>query len=326
MSEQPEFFTYTRDELIDEFVHPDDRPAVEEARQKRALQVRAEYLTEMRKKTEMTETEVAEVMGDRSSASRRSKAARLRNSRPWPTTFAPSAANSRYRRLRRLMAARRLIEARRLTISAYPPRSATWTRSPPWPTTRYTVSAPGSGPRTSPRPTPWPRRSAPARSGSTATTSSTHPCRSAGTSSPAGREIGHEVLEAYTEVKAVTPSYERAFPVGGGTLPDPHGKHRRPGPRDGLDHPARRSSGRFSRSCRAARMGSQISSASCGEPRGRPRPWQADGAPARRRPQQPGQVHRRVVRPGLQQVGHLGPAPHHDHLRDPRHRGGHPAR
>jgi hypothetical protein len=51
MSEQPEFFTYTRDEFIDEFVHPDDRSAVEEARQKRALQVRAEYLTEMRKKT-----------------------------------------------------------------------------------------------------------------------------------------------------------------------------------------------------------------------------------------------------------------------------------
>ena len=33
MSEQPEFFTYTRDEFMDEFVHPDDRAAVEEARQ-----------------------------------------------------------------------------------------------------------------------------------------------------------------------------------------------------------------------------------------------------------------------------------------------------
>jgi DNA-binding XRE family transcriptional regulator len=63
MSEQPEFFTYTRDEFIDEFVHPDDRAAVEEARQKRALQVRAEYLTEMRKKAGMTQAEVAEVMG-----------------------------------------------------------------------------------------------------------------------------------------------------------------------------------------------------------------------------------------------------------------------
>jgi len=63
MSEQPEFFTYTRDEFIDEFVHPDDRPAVEEARQKRALQVRAEYLTEMRKKAGMTQAEVAEAMG-----------------------------------------------------------------------------------------------------------------------------------------------------------------------------------------------------------------------------------------------------------------------
>jgi DNA-binding XRE family transcriptional regulator len=63
MSEQPEFFTYTRDEFIDEFVQPDDRAAVEEARQKRALQVRAEYLTEMRKKAGMTQAEVAEVMG-----------------------------------------------------------------------------------------------------------------------------------------------------------------------------------------------------------------------------------------------------------------------
>lgn len=63
MSEQPEFFTYTRDEFMDEFVHPEDRAAVEEARQKRALQVRAEYLTEMRKQTGMTQAEVAEVMG-----------------------------------------------------------------------------------------------------------------------------------------------------------------------------------------------------------------------------------------------------------------------
>jgi len=26
MSEEPEFFTYTREEFLDEFVHPDDRP------------------------------------------------------------------------------------------------------------------------------------------------------------------------------------------------------------------------------------------------------------------------------------------------------------
>jgi len=45
------------------FVHPEDRPVVEEARQKRALQVRAEYLTEMRKKAGMTQAEVAEAMG-----------------------------------------------------------------------------------------------------------------------------------------------------------------------------------------------------------------------------------------------------------------------
>ena len=37
MSEEPESFTYTREELLDEFVHPDDRPALEEAHQKRAL-------------------------------------------------------------------------------------------------------------------------------------------------------------------------------------------------------------------------------------------------------------------------------------------------
>jgi len=63
MSEEPEFFTYTREEFLDEFVHPDDRPAVEEARQRRALQVRADYLTEMRKKAGLTQAEVAEAMG-----------------------------------------------------------------------------------------------------------------------------------------------------------------------------------------------------------------------------------------------------------------------
>ena len=63
MSEQPEFFTYTRDEFMDEFVHPDDRAAVEEARERRTLQVRAEYLAEMRKKAGMTQSEVAEAMG-----------------------------------------------------------------------------------------------------------------------------------------------------------------------------------------------------------------------------------------------------------------------
>lgn len=63
MSEEPEFFTYTGEEFLDEFVHPDDRPRLEEARQKRALQVRAEYLTEMRKKAGLTQAEVAEAMG-----------------------------------------------------------------------------------------------------------------------------------------------------------------------------------------------------------------------------------------------------------------------
>lgn len=59
----PEFFTYTREEFLDEFVHPDDRQAVEDARQRRTLQVRAEYLTEMRKKAGLTQAEVADAMG-----------------------------------------------------------------------------------------------------------------------------------------------------------------------------------------------------------------------------------------------------------------------
>lgn len=63
MSEEPEFISYTRDEFTDEFVHPDDRAALVEARQRRAVQVRAEYLTEMRKKAGMTQADVAEAMG-----------------------------------------------------------------------------------------------------------------------------------------------------------------------------------------------------------------------------------------------------------------------
>ena len=48
MSESREFFTYTRDQFLEQFVHPDDRAAVEDTREKRALHVRAEYLAEMR--------------------------------------------------------------------------------------------------------------------------------------------------------------------------------------------------------------------------------------------------------------------------------------
>jgi hypothetical protein len=47
----------------DEFVHPDEHAAVEEARQKRALRVRAEYLIEMREKAGLTQVEVAEATG-----------------------------------------------------------------------------------------------------------------------------------------------------------------------------------------------------------------------------------------------------------------------
>jgi DNA-binding XRE family transcriptional regulator len=63
MSEQEEFFAYSRDEFVDEFVHPDDRAAVEDARERRTLHVRAEYLAEMRKKAGLTQAEVAEAMG-----------------------------------------------------------------------------------------------------------------------------------------------------------------------------------------------------------------------------------------------------------------------
>jgi DNA-binding XRE family transcriptional regulator len=62
-AEQPEFFTYNREEFLQEFVHPDDRAVVEEAREQRARQVRAEYLAEMRKKVGLTQAEVAEAMG-----------------------------------------------------------------------------------------------------------------------------------------------------------------------------------------------------------------------------------------------------------------------
>jgi hypothetical protein len=34
MSEKARFFSYTREEFLDEFAHPDDRPAVEEAHQR----------------------------------------------------------------------------------------------------------------------------------------------------------------------------------------------------------------------------------------------------------------------------------------------------
>jgi DNA-binding XRE family transcriptional regulator len=57
MSEQGEFFTCTREEFVD------DLPAVQEARDMRALKVRAEYLTEMRKKAGLTQAEVADAMG-----------------------------------------------------------------------------------------------------------------------------------------------------------------------------------------------------------------------------------------------------------------------
>ena len=39
MSVEPEFFSYNREEFLDEFVHPDERPALDEAHQQRVLAV-----------------------------------------------------------------------------------------------------------------------------------------------------------------------------------------------------------------------------------------------------------------------------------------------
>ncbi|MDA8322888.1 MAG: helix-turn-helix domain-containing protein [Actinomycetota bacterium] len=63
MSEHDQFRSYTREEFMDEFVHPDDRAAVEEARGQRALKIRGQYLTEMRKSAGLTQAEVAQAMG-----------------------------------------------------------------------------------------------------------------------------------------------------------------------------------------------------------------------------------------------------------------------
>ena len=71
--------------------------------------------------------------------------------------------------------------------------------------TRPTGWRPASGHATSRRPTSSPSASAPARSGSTATTCSTPRFRSAATKNSGwGREMGEFVLNNYTEVKAVT--------------------------------------------------------------------------------------------------------------------------
>lgn len=63
MSEEPEFITYTREEFLEEFVHPDDRGYLEEVREARALKVRPDSLTEMRHDAGLTQAEVAEAMG-----------------------------------------------------------------------------------------------------------------------------------------------------------------------------------------------------------------------------------------------------------------------
>jgi hypothetical protein len=65
----------------DEFDRPDDRAAVEEAPQKRALQVRAEYLIEMCEKAGLTQVEVAEAMGFAGNVSLLSRTVRSQASR-----------------------------------------------------------------------------------------------------------------------------------------------------------------------------------------------------------------------------------------------------
>ncbi|MEU6711942.1 helix-turn-helix transcriptional regulator [Nonomuraea sp. NPDC046802] len=58
-----EFRSYSREEFLAEFVHPDDRQAVAEARERRVAQVRGEFLADMRKKVGLTQSEVAQTMG-----------------------------------------------------------------------------------------------------------------------------------------------------------------------------------------------------------------------------------------------------------------------
>ncbi len=65
----------------DEFVHPDDHAAVEEARQRRALRVRADYLIEMREKAGLTQVEVEEAMGVSGNVSLISRTVRSQASR-----------------------------------------------------------------------------------------------------------------------------------------------------------------------------------------------------------------------------------------------------
>lgn len=63
MSEHEQFHSYTREEFMGEFVHPDDHAAVEEARSQRALKIRGQVLTEMRRNAGLTQAEVAQAMG-----------------------------------------------------------------------------------------------------------------------------------------------------------------------------------------------------------------------------------------------------------------------
>ena len=85
---------------------------------------------------------------------------------------------------------------------AGPASSRTSTRSSSGPTRPTTAWRPPSGRATSRRPTRSPNSFAPARSGSTATTSSTRPRRSAASrSSGIGRELGEKALDNYTETQ-----------------------------------------------------------------------------------------------------------------------------
>lgn len=57
------FYTYTREEFLNEFVHPDDRQSVESAHIERLAKSRAEKLAHMRKIIGLTQADVAKAIG-----------------------------------------------------------------------------------------------------------------------------------------------------------------------------------------------------------------------------------------------------------------------
>ncbi len=94
MSEQPQFYSYTREEFIDEFVHPDDRPAVEEARSAAQATDRRRVSDRHAQKAGLTQAEVAEAMGvTQQRVSAIESRTPWQSSPPSPTTSALSAGS-----------------------------------------------------------------------------------------------------------------------------------------------------------------------------------------------------------------------------------------